>query len=239
MTNNINSAPRLAYALAIIAFGIQHLVYGQFVTRVVPPMASPSHWAYLAGAVLICAGLAMTIARSARAAGLLLGLLILAGFVAFYVPLLLRTQLLSGVWTNAGKALVLAGGALLVAGLPTIFARLFLSAFFIVAGIQHFIFVQFVAGLVPAWIPFHIFWTYFAGIALIAGGIGMLIPRLVRLAAALSGVMVLLWLILLHIPRALAAPNNANETTAVFEALAVSAVAFMIAAASGMKRRYR
>jgi uncharacterized membrane protein YphA (DoxX/SURF4 family) len=98
--------------------------------------------------------------------------------------------------------------------------------------LQHFIYADFVATLVPAWIPGHYFWTYFAGIALIAGGAGLIIPQTARLAATLTGLMIFLWVVLLHIPRALAAvgPQIRNEWTAVFEALFFSGIAFVLAA---------
>jgi uncharacterized membrane protein len=141
---------------------------------------------------------------------------------------------LGGAWTNAGKALALCGGALLIARkFNTVFPGVFLSAFLVLAGIQHFMFSSFVATLVPKWVPGHVFWTYFAGVALIAGGIGILIPRVSRLAGVLTGIMILLWVPMLHIPRALAAPHDSNETTAVFEALAFSASAFLAAGRPG------
>jgi uncharacterized membrane protein YphA (DoxX/SURF4 family) len=114
-------------------------------------------------------------------------------------------------------------------------SRFFLSAFLIVAGIQHFLYVSFVATLVPRWIPGHVFWTYFAGIALIAGGLGILIPNVRRPAALLTGIMISLWIVLLHIPRALAAPRDSNETTAVFEAIAVSAGVFLTASLAELR----
>jgi hypothetical protein len=40
---------------------------------------------------------------------------------------------------------------------------------------------------------------------------------------------VFLWVLLVHIPRGLAGPNHANETAGVFEALAISGVALMVA----------
>ena len=42
--------------------------------------------------------------------------------------------------------------------------------------------------------------------------------------------MIFLWVLMLHIPRAVAAPHDSNETTAVFEALAISGAAFLVAA---------
>lgn len=237
----LSLAARLFFAIAIIAFGIQHPVYGAFVTRVVPTLPVPPVLAYLVGCGLVVAGAALLSRKRAPAAGLILGAGLLLSFLLLYVPMLFRTEPLSGLWTNAGKALALAGGAFLVAGsvapersLPlqplVSISPLFLSAFLILCGIQHFLFVTFVATLVPAWIPGHVFWTYFAGIALIAGGIGILIPKLTRIAALLTGFMIFLWIVTLHIPRALADLHNSNETTAVFEAIAMSAMAFLIAA---------
>jgi uncharacterized membrane protein len=124
-----------------------------------------------------------------------------------------------------------------VAGLPrrwTHVARVCLGAFLISSGVQHFLFVPFVATLVPVWIPGPRFWTYFAGVALIAGGAGLILPWTARLAGSLSGLMIFLWFVMLHIPRALAAADAAsrrNEWTAVFEALAMSGIAFVLAGA--------
>ncbi len=47
----------------------------------------------------------------------------------------------------------------------------------------------------------------------------------------LLGIMLFIWFVILHIPRAIADPNidKGNEVTSVFEALAFSGVAFLIA----------
>ena len=51
------SAGRLFYAIGIIAFGLEHLVHADFVTRVVPywPAWMPGHalWAYAVGLALV------------------------------------------------------------------------------------------------------------------------------------------------------------------------------------------
>jgi uncharacterized membrane protein len=54
--------------------------------------------------------------------------------------------------------------------------RVCLAAFLISSGVQHFLFAPFVVTLVPAWVPAPLFWSYFAGVALIAGGVGLLVP---------------------------------------------------------------
>jgi uncharacterized membrane protein len=160
-----------------------------------------------------------------------------------------RPWLRGFMWTNPLKALALVGGAAILAGgssgepsgpSPLTRAIAFLepagafllAAFLIVCGVQHFVYADFVVTLVPAWIPGgQRFWTYSAGVALIAGGVGSVVRPTARLAAGLSALMIFSWVFLVHIPRALAGPNHANETAGVFEALALSGVALLVAAA--------
>jgi uncharacterized membrane protein len=237
---------RLFFALGIAAFGIQQLVTGGFV-RLVPPLPtwvpSPGLWARLIGLVLVVLGLAIGTGRKARAAAAVLGTLLLLLFLFLHLPQALKNPLVGFMWTNPAKALAMLGGVIILAGalpwddsgLARLFRKLmplgplFLGGFMILGGIQHFVYADFVAQLVPSWIPGTRFWVYFTGIALVAGGVGILIPKTQRLAATMSGLMIFLWVVLLHIPRALADVHDAGEISGVFEALALSGVAFMLA----------
>lgn len=148
-----------------------------------------------------------------------------------------------GVIASTVKAVALCGGALVIVqaasagghhegvAAPVVpVGRFLLVSFVITGGVQHFIYAPFVATLVPAWIsPSQLFWTYLGGTALILGGAGIVIPLTTYVAAMLTGVMIFLWVPLRHIVGALADLHNANETTALFEALAMSGIAFMIA----------
>ena len=243
-------------AIALIVFGVQHFIYLEFVTRAFPviPLWIPGHslLACLFGAFLLITGVCIFLQIKARLLCVLLGSLILLMFALLLLPSLLTNLNNGAVWTNAGKALVIAGANFLVAAsLPKephgkfiLFlesliplGRYFLCGFFILAAILHFIYAPFVATLIPKWIPAPMFWTYFAGIALIAGAIGMLIPRTTQLAAALSAIMIFIWVIVLHIPRALADLHNPNETTATFEALTMCGMAILIAVFAAQKKR--
>jgi uncharacterized membrane protein len=245
---------RCCIGVAMVAFGIQHLFYLDFVTRLVPKLPAwiPGHGALACGfgVGLITAGLAILLGKATRVTTLLLGTVLLGSFALLHLPRAAADPGNVGLWVNAGKALALAGGAFLVAGsLPVKrerpnhkFAALlnpietliplgpyFLGGFFAYCGILHFIYVKLVADLVPTWIPAHVFWTYFSGLALVAGGVGMIVKPTARLAAGLSALMIFSWVILLHIPRALANVRDSNETTAVFEALAVAGAALLAA----------
>jgi uncharacterized membrane protein len=42
-------------------------------------------------------------------------------------------------------------------------------------GVQHFIYLDFVAGFIPTWIPWRVFWACFTGAALIAAAVGIVV----------------------------------------------------------------
>jgi uncharacterized membrane protein len=245
------------FAVATIAFGVFQLVRVDFV-RLVPELPTwlPAHplWAALIGVLLLVIGISILFDKHAGlAAGVLAGVLLFS-VVFQHIPEIAADPARGYKWTNPAKALALFGGAILIAGAgaasvaswESIVVRaarrllpfgpsLFFGVFFIIGGIQHFVYAEFVTQLVPAWMPRRAFWTYFTGVALMAGGVGVLIPLLARWAAALSGVMVFLWVLLLHLPRAFADFDQTGEMDGVFEALALSGVAFMLAAGSSRR----
>jgi uncharacterized membrane protein len=234
---------RTFYAVALAAFGVQHLVHGDFVTRVVPwwpeQWAGRGVWAAVIGLALVAGGAALLARVYVRTVAWLLGGALLLSFVLLGLPLAAGDTVLGGDWTRAGKTLALSGGAWLIASAALPSARTapaaratgswFFGAFLALCGIQHYIHWIFVASLVPAWIPGALFWTYFTGAALVAAGIGVLVGRTARLAGLLSGLMILCWVVVLHVPRALADTVETNEVTAVFEALAMSGIGLLIA----------
>src|SRR6267154_1732808 len=111
---------RCFIAVAMIAFGVQHFAYADFVTRLVPklPAAIPGHsvLARAFGMYLISSGFALFSKKTARFAALLLVAALFASLAFLYAPALVANPGDVGLWTNAGKALTLSGGALLIAG---------------------------------------------------------------------------------------------------------------------------
>ncbi len=254
---NLIKSGRTFFGIALVALGIQQFFYADFRPVFLPSWPSwiPGLplWAYLAGVALIAAGAAIITGKKARLASLVLGTVLLVLFVFGHIPYqLINNPTILGAWTNALKELALSGGAFIVAGsfpeersssgsqsstvrlldkfIP--FGRFFFSITMIIFGIDHFLYADFVATLVPAWIPGPIFWTYFAGVALVGSGVSIILKIKVRLVATLLGTMIFLWFVFLHIPRAFADPytQEGNEVTSVFQALAFSGIAFILAA---------
>jgi uncharacterized membrane protein len=178
-------------------------------------------------------------------AAALIGLIILLSVVCLHLPASIRSGNFGGEWLNFLKWLAMASGAFAVAadypdakvgspidrciGFFALGARWFLGAFMIGAAILHIRFAEFVALFIPAWIPWRIFWTEFAAAALFAGGVGLMIPSMVRLAALFTSLMLFLWFLLVHIPHMLADPLHNGGWCEMCEALAFSAMAFLLA----------
>jgi uncharacterized membrane protein len=239
---------RVFVAAGLLAFAVLQLVFGDFIPGRAPewPAGVPGRlaWAYGTAVVFVLVSAAILSGRRVREAGIVAGTLIFLWAFLRNIPPALADHMYGGAWTNLGKALAFFGGAFAVAGSVRPEARGLLYAgrvglglFLMSSGVQHFLFAAFVVSLVPAWMPGAVFWTYFAGVALIAGGAGLLFPPTVRWAGALSGLMIFLWVWMVHVPRAVAAPlgQGRNEWTAVFEALTMSGLAWVLAGTSRPK----
>ncbi len=60
--------------------------------------------------------------------------------------------------------------------------RALLAAFFIVAGVMHFVLPDAYAGVMPSWLGWHAELVAISGVCEVAGGIGVLLPRVRRAA---------------------------------------------------------
>jgi uncharacterized membrane protein len=238
-SNELQRATRTLIAISFAAFGAHQILYARFVTRVigVPPPWVP--WqpllAEVTGLALIAAAVAMGIGKRNVAAALGASCLVFALLTHLPGAVANAADVLS--WVSFGKGLTIAGCALTVAaslgarfdGLtPRVFilyGKCALGAFMILCGVIHFMIPEGVAAIFPAWIPWHIFFTLMAGVLLICGGIGMMVPVTTRLASLLSGIMILAWVPLIHIPLALKNLRNPGESVPVFEALAFGSMA--------------
>jgi uncharacterized membrane protein len=117
-----------------------------------------------------------------------------------------------------------AGLALLALGLPIVIknelpqahrldkfmplGRLFFAIPLAVFGAQHLTSTKFIARLVPAWIPAHLFWVLLVGASLIAAALSIIVQRHAQLAATLLGIMLFLFVVLISVPRVWANPRD-------------------------------
>ena len=181
--------------------------------------------------------------------------MLLAIFCFYYIPyefIVSGNYMHLAEWENAEKELALAGGAFVIAGCfsernkkhharflgkQIAFGAILFAITMISFGILHFMEAEGASTLVPSWIPNHLFWIYACGVALIGSGISIIFKIKTGVIAALLGLMIFLWFVLLHIPRVVVSPAAylGSEVTSAVMALAYSGIAFVIAGAGGRK----
>jgi len=76
--------------------------------------------------------------------------------------------------------------------------RIFLSVFFVGAGLNHFVSADFYRGIMPTYLPWHGELVAISGVAEILGGIGVLISR-TRRAAGWGLIMLLIAVMPVHL----------------------------------------
>ncbi len=249
MTRNNFNLGLILFAVSLAGLGLLQIASGEILAG--RPMAWPENipgknaMAVLTGLMLFAAGVSAPM-KKLPVLTLVAGLWILLYAASRNLFFIVSHLDYGFMLTNTGKSLTLGGGALLVAAVlspqktassfvdgllkrAVTIERLFIGFFFFASGVQHFLFGEFVKSLVPGWIPGALFWTYFAGAALCLAGLGLLTGIKAQLAAAISAWMVFVWLLVLHIPRAVGPFNNLNEWTAVCEATFVSGILFVLA----------
>ncbi len=236
----LNTAGRLCFGAALTGSGLMQLTNQEFV-RLVPKlpawMPAAGVWPTATGALLLVIGLTFLTDRKVSATANLLVAMLLASFVVQRIAEICAAPGSLATWLNPAKVLALLGGALLLARAGARTAKVaawLLAAFLLLCGAAHFVYAGFVDTMVPAWLPpGQRFWTLFAAVALLAGGVGVVIPRTRRLAGLWSGVMIFLWVPLVHLPRATEL-KNAFELAGVFEALALAGIAWLVAASASV-----
>jgi uncharacterized membrane protein len=77
-----------------------------------------------------------------------------------------------------------------------------------VFGAEHFAAAQGISQLVPSYIPWHLFWTYFVGVALVAASLSIATKIQVRWSGLLFGIMMFLFDSMMALPATIADPHN-------------------------------
>ena len=261
-------AGRVFYAICLAVQGVLQLLYGDFRPAILPKWPSQipalAICARLAGAALLGACIAIVISKRGREVALVLGGLFLASVLLFQLPYTLFVSPRSinpFSWGGPFNALVMAGCSFVVAasypegvrnterrysllrGLEKVmpFGRILFCITILRFGIGHFLHTKHDAALIPGWIPWHIFWTYFTGAALVGSAAAVIAKVKLRPIASLLATMLFLWVVMLHIPRAIADPysGQGNEIESAAHALADSGTALLIACSAWCSDRLR
>jgi hypothetical protein len=105
----------------------------------------------------------------------------------------------------------------------------FVAAPLAVFGAEHFVDARSIMRLVPAWMPAHLFWTYFVGCAWFAAATSLVSVKFVRLSATLLGVAFFLFVLMMDLPGAISEPGNRIGWSLALRQLAYAGGAWALA----------
>lgn len=162
------------------------------------------------------------------------------------------------IWIDALEALCYSGGAFVMAdSFPEInfnknenkflafleklipFGRIFYSILILFFGISHFLFAEFLSTMVPQWLPFPLFWTYFFGVALIIAALGIIFKLYIRVISLLLAFTLLLFFLFFHIPDVYSNPmmGGGKEIVRALICLLFCGIALVIASTNDSKKQ--
>jgi uncharacterized membrane protein YphA (DoxX/SURF4 family) len=184
-------------------------------------------WVYGPVMVLAAASAGLCFARSALPSALTI-----TGYQAFTlvtcVPAILSSPLSLGAWYGFCETLTSLAGAVIfyalwrqqspgshlpaVSGFAVRVAQILFGLTCVFYGWSHFVYADYTASMVPAWLPARMGFAYFTGLCHIAAGVGITLGVVPRLAAALEAIMMTLFGLLVWVPTFLAQPRPAWAT---------------------------
>ncbi len=256
---NLSNIGRIFYGIAIVGTGFSIIYFNSYPYFLLPPLhfliPGPALLHYMTGAIFILAGASIIFGKKIRTISFPFGCLLLLIFCFLYIPyqfLDIPRHLPLAEWENAEKELSLAAGAFIIAAcfsekkeklftgfwgkMMTVGSVLF-SIAIISFGILHFQFARDVSTMVPSWIPFHLFWTYLAGIGLLGSGISIILKIKTRLIATILGIIIFIWFVTIHVPGVMTSSlaDLRDQIISAFLALFYSGIAFVISGADRKK----
>lgn len=232
----VASVGHAVFAVTLAAIGIIGLIkpdYAAIWDGVPKALPAREVLPYISALVALGCGLGLLWPRSATLAARILLAYLLLWMLIFKGRYILLAPTQEGSYQSGGEnAVVVAGAWVLYAWLATDrdrarlgfavgekgvrIARVFYGLAMLAFGLSHFFYLDLTAPLIPDWIPGHMFWAYFTGTAYLAAGLAMLIGVWARLAALLSALQMVGFLLLVWLPLILAGkmdPFNWGEVT--------------------------
>jgi uncharacterized membrane protein len=226
----------MAFSTGMIGLGIVGLIYGDFagIWKSVPPSVPiRQSLEYASAALMLVCGIGLLWKRTNSLAARALFAYWVLVVLLLKIPVVAKHPLVEVTWQSLANIVVLMTAAWVLFAGDTRGVRipqLIFGLALIPLGLAHFFYLDLTAPLVPGWLPFHTFWAYFTGAALIAAGLGVLLGIYAWLAAALAAAMLTGFTVLVWPPLIVAAPRTQNLWSEIALSWAASAGAWVIAA---------
>ncbi len=241
----IASLGHAVFAATMIALGIAGFVKGNFVPLWQPVPERIPALAYLCSFISLACGMGLLWQRAAASAARVLLAYLLLWLLLVRGPGIFISPTVDFWWSAAEIALMVAGSWVLYVWFAADWDRrrlafatgdnglriagILYGLALIPIGVAHFLYLQHTAELVPGWLPWHRFWAYFTGCALIAAGVAVIISVYARLAAVLSAFEIGLFTLLVWVPIVAAGSKDAFQWSETAVSLALTAAAWVVA----------
>jgi len=234
--DKVRQVATIVAGILLIYLGILNIVWRDSLLSWQPTPDGASWktpFAYLSAVILIVSGIGILLPQW-RARGAMLG----AAWVGLWALLLHLPRVVTIHDTAAllglGEA---SANALGVATLTGYFdasqrAKLLRMAFglcLVIFGASHFVYADFTAQMVPAWLPQRLSLAYLTGAIHALTGACLLAGIRVRLAAAIEAMMMSSFVLLVHIPGVASAPHDRMQLTMLGMAGLLTTAAWLVA----------
>ncbi len=250
--DSLLKAGRIVVALALIGFGVAHFVFAHApstLASIAPHDAMGLATSWTIGLVMLGAGSALLVDRQTHIASGLLAAVLLLDVAILHLPGVAVHPRDGQLWTPAFETLALASVLLLIAGTqPAAHAksstvrllnagRVLLAISLLVFGAQHFLYLNFVTGMVPVWLPARAALAAVAGVVFIGTACSILVHCGARISGVALALEFALFMVLLHIPTVARNPVDGSQWGGLLMALSMMGGGLLVAGgASGAMR---
>jgi uncharacterized membrane protein YphA (DoxX/SURF4 family) len=109
---------KFVFALAIVIFGVQHIMYEQFIITLIPAwLPFKQFWAYMVEAAFILTPISILLNIKTRLATFLLGLMFITWVLILHAPRVFNAPKIKAEWTSMFIALAMGGISLMIASI--------------------------------------------------------------------------------------------------------------------------
>ncbi len=200
---------------------------------------------YFCAFISLATGTGLLWQRTAALAARVLLCCLLFWLLAWRVPRLFPLPTVETSWSASETAVMVAAAwvldtwlaadwdtqrfGLATGGTGLRIARVLCGLAFIPFGLAHFLYLKNTVTLVPKWLPWHTFWAYFTGCALLAAGVAMVLGIWAKLAAVLAAVEIGLFTLLVWVPIMAAGSKDTYQWSETIVSAALTAGAWVVA----------
>jgi len=204
-------------AIALAIFAAEHFLMASELSGIVPKwLPGAMFWTYFVGVALLAAAVSFIAWRCVRWSASLLAVLFLIIVATVDLPNLPAGAHDRFFWILTVRETCFAAGAMVLAGsawprgrstgrVLIRLGRAIVACTFVFYAIQHFLHPRNVPGvplenMIPGWMPAPTLFACFVGMTLLVAGVGLMVPRTHRIAAAGAGTVLVLVVVFFYVP---------------------------------------